>query len=137
MGAVLKAQSKGAASAAPASQTEALASLRAIDTPALEIIVETIIEILDARDGDIEAEDGDEDCCTAGHDIGSREDRVLSFSHCAESNLGFPGDPTDAEPSVSPGWGVDTKWVDIPRDGYIEMVPTKAPVTPFNRMIRR
>ena len=62
-----------------------LATLQALDHDTLEALAEIAINILDARAGDTEAEDDTEDCDESGDDVGSKDDRALSFNGLANA----------------------------------------------------
>ena len=53
----------------------------------MEAVVDSLIALLDAIDGDIEAEESDGDACQA-EDMSQRDP------------MGYPGDPEDAEPET-------------------------------------
>jgi len=68
----------------------------------LESFVAVAIDLLDAIDGDPEAEDGDEDRCAAYDDHVGRSLAGLSFDY-------GPGDPADGEeePGIVAAYGTD------------------------------
>ena len=72
----------------PSTYLQALAASLA-SRSAVEAIIESLIEALDRADGDIDAEDGDVDCCDAHDDDPAWQ--------CTSWTSYGPGDPDDAE----------------------------------------
>lgn len=69
-----------------------LAAIPSLPRPMLERVVASMIDHLNALDGDWDAEDGDEDHCICG------DDDIKADSLFGRGD-GYPGDPDDAEDS--------------------------------------
>lgn len=102
----------------PAGGVTGANSARAIfvNRRAVEDCIEFLIAALDTADGDVEMEDGDQDCCAAHDDCLGQ-----AYFLCGAGD-GLAGDPDDAEDDDPGGGDV----VDEPHDRHENLKPIYA-----------